>query len=414
MTQTHDAPDPAKNEAPEPTAAEIEAWERENFFLPADEATPETHPALYNISAGLMMFAGVVRPLDPQLPDYVTIPMFHASTELIVEVSKWNVVWEAGQFRRRFFSVDDLPEPIAKIAELGDINTILVPYTLSRYFEYAPLFHLLPKDTLDRFGLPILRRGQWPFIINPGDADRFLPADFEQRLAKAWAWSVWPHINSGSPMQAFSGNDPIRILSHNLNYWVPPVTKIIQDTLGKFPEVDKGKTVGPVPLEDGSFLPGAVTGNPRQGGSVWTGKDEAAEMVAATVEAADATGNLRGIMDAVRSHRVEDDFSGRWSYAREDFERKLYRKRSKVQVRFVELTDTIPVQGPESEVLGKLVTSDFLALLNEKQREVVVLLNSGFRQHEIAEKLGYANHSPISKRLTQVQRKAVEFFGLDK
>ncbi|KOX08868.1 sigma-70 family RNA polymerase sigma factor [Nocardiopsis sp. NRRL B-16309] len=403
-----------KNEEQGPTEAEIEAWQREDFFLPADEATPETHPSLYNISAGLMMFTGVVRPLEPQLPDYVTIPMVHASAELVVQVSKWNVLWEAGQFRRRFFSGDDLPEPIAKIAELGDINTILVPHTRSRYFEYAPLLHLLPKATLDRFGLPLLRRGQWPFLADHSDADRFLPADFEQRLAKAWAWSVWPNINSGSPMQAFSGDDPIRVLSHNLNYWIPPVTKVIQDTLGQFPEVDEGKTVGPVPLEDGSFLPGAVTGNPRQGGSVWTGREEAVEMVAATVEAADATGHLRDILDAVRSHRVEDDFSNRWSYAREDFERKLYRKRSKVQVRFVELTDTIPVQGPESDVLGKLVTSDFLALLNEKQREVVVLLSSGFRQHEIAEKLGYANHSPISKRLAQVQRKAVEFFGLDK
>jgi len=69
-----------------------------------------------------------------------------------------------------------------------------------------------------------------------------------------------------------------------------------------------------------------------------------------TVDEADAEGRLRGILDAVRSNRVEDDFSERWSFAREDFERKLYHKRSKVKVRFVELTDTIPVQGPETEV----------------------------------------------------------------
>lgn len=36
---------------------------------------------------------------------------------------------------------------------------------------------------------------------------------------------------------------------------------------------------------------------------------------------ADADGRLRGILDAVRSNRVEDYFSDRWSYAREDFER---------------------------------------------------------------------------------------------
>lgn len=51
----------------------------------------------------------------------------------------------------------------------------------------------------------------------------------------------------------------------------------------------------------------------------------------------------------------------------------MYRKRNKVQVRFVELTDTIPVQGPECDVLGNLVTNDFLALRDTQQREIVVL-----------------------------------------
>ncbi len=190
------------------------------------------------------------------------------------------------------------------------------------------------------------------------------------------------------------------------------MTTVVQETLKTFPEVDKGKTVGPVPLEDGGFLEGAVTGNPRMGGPIWTGEHDAAEKIAETVDAADRTGHLRGILDAVRSHRVADDFSSQWSNAREDFERKLYRKRNKVQVRFVELTETIPVQGPESEVLGKLVTNDFLALLDKQQRAIVVLLSSGYRQHEIAEQLGYANHSPISKKLNQIRRQAERYFDL--
>jgi hypothetical protein len=411
MTQTHEHMDMSMDEEREPTAVEIEAWQREGAFLPADEATPQEHPALYNISAG-MLFSGVVRPLQPELPDYVAIDMEHRSLELVGQVGVWNMLWEAAQFRRRFFSDDDLPEPIARIADMGDINAMLVPRTRSRYFEYAPLYHLLPKATLDRFGLPLLRRGQWPFMADHGNLDRLLSADFGELVAKAWAWTVWPHLNSGSRISAFSGDDPIRLLAHNLDFWVPPVTSVVQEMLRTFPEVDKGKTVGPVPLEDGGVLDGAVTGNPLMGGPIWMGEDEAAEKVGETVEAADGTGHLRGILDAVRSHRVADDFSSQWSNARADFERKLYRKRNKVQVRFVELTDTIPVQGPESEVLGKLVTSDFLALLDSQQREIVVLLSSGYRQYEIAEQLGYANHSPISKKLAQIRRQAEQYFGL--
>ena len=130
-----------------------------------------------------------------------------------------------------------------------------------------------------------------------------------------------------------------------------------------------------------------------------------------TIELADADGRLRGILDAVRSNRVEDDFSDRWSFAREDFERKLYRKRSKIKTTFVELTDTIPVQGPETEIVGQTVTADFMALLDERNREIVVLLNSGHTSlTEIADILGYANHSPISKRLNRIRRQAEQFF----
>lgn len=177
MTQTHEHTDTPMTEDREPSAAEIEAWQRDNAFLPAEQATPEEHPSLYNISAG-MMFAGVVRPLQPELPDYVAIEMDRPTLELCGQVGMWNLLWEAAQFRRRFFDEGDIPEPIARIADLGDINTILVPRTRSRYFEYVSLFHLLPMATLDRFGLRLLRRGQWPFMADNGNVDRYLPTDF--------------------------------------------------------------------------------------------------------------------------------------------------------------------------------------------------------------------------------------------
>lgn len=395
----------------EPTAAEVLAWRRDAAFLPDAEATPARFPHLTNISAGFF-FDGVIRPLEPARPEYVALEMPHPSgLEMAAAVGQWNLLWEAAQFRRRFFDMDKLPGPMAAIADLGDLNVTFVPRTQSRYFEYAPLFHLLPKRVLDRFGLPTLRGGQWPFLADHADIDDLLPADFSARLARAWAATVWPRLVSGSTMNAFSTNDPIRLLAHNLDFWVPAVTATIQAWLQDYPEVDKGKTPGPVTLTDGSVLPGAVGGNPRKGGPVWQGEDEAHWAVIETVEAADQTGQLRGILDAVRSHRIEDDFSHHWSYAREDFERKLHGRRRRVKVAFVELPDTVPVQGPESEVLGSLVTNDFLALLDTRNRQIVVLLASGVTSKtEIANILGYANHSAVSKRLTLIRRAAQEYF----
>ncbi|PRX43010.1 hypothetical protein B0I32_1626 [Nonomuraea fuscirosea] len=83
--------------------------------------------------------------------------------------------------------MNNLSEPMAKIADLGDVNVTFVPHTRTRYFEYAPLFHLLPKRVLEMFGLPLLRGGQWPFMAGWAGTDDFLPRDFEAQLVRAWA-----------------------------------------------------------------------------------------------------------------------------------------------------------------------------------------------------------------------------------
>ncbi len=328
-------------------------------------------------------------------------------------VSTWNLLWEAAQFRRRYFGEDDLPAPMYHIADRGDVNVVFVPRTRSRYYEYAPLFHLLTRDALQRHGLPLMRGGQWPFSTQLVDVDRLLPADFEARLSRAWAGAMWRHLmpQYRSPIDGFSTNDPIRLLAHNLDFWLPPVTEVIQETMRDFPEVDNGIVPGPVTLEDGSVLDGAVTANPRTGGDIWRGEDEAAEMIRWTFEAADSDGKLRGILDAVRSHRCDDDFSPKWTGAREDFERKLHKKRSKIKVKFVELTDTIPVHGPETEVLDEMMCGDFMALLDQRDRKVVVLLRSGVTKlGEVADIMGYRNHSAVSKRLDKIRQRAAAYF----
>lgn len=394
------------------TAAELEEFERERVFAPDEMLQPERFPRLFNLSAAFW-YRAVIRPREPAPPEYVTVPLSgrYDEADLSIAVTRWNLLWEAAQLRRRFFDEDDLPEPLRSVADAGDVNVVFVPRSTSRYHEYAPLYHLLPRATLERFGLPLLTAGQWPYLAGNADHDRWLPDDFAERLGRAWAWAVWRDLIPGSALGAFSRTDPVRLLAHNLDFWVPPVTEVMQQYLGDFPVVDSDIEVGPVVLQDQSVLQDATTGAPRMGGDLWCGEADAAEVLSATVEQADSTGRLRAILDAVRTHRVEDDFSDRWSYAREDFERKLYRKRSKVQVRFVELTDTIPLQGPETEVLGSLVTADFLAMLDPVDRQVVVLLNSGVtRLTDVAREMGYANHSAVSKRLARIRQQATAFF----
>jgi hypothetical protein len=278
--------------------AEIEAFEREDA-LEDPWVSADQYPRLGNVSAGFM-YRAVIRALEPSPPEYVTVSLpdgwHQSSVELAVAVAQWNMLWEAAQFRRRFFSEEQLPPQMREVADRGDVNVVFVPRTASRYYEYAPLFHLLPRSTVKRHGLPLLRGGQWPYLAEGSWVGRYIPADFETRLERAWAQAVWRHLVSGSPLRAFSRSDPIRLLAHNLDFWLPPVTAVIQEILQDLPVVDKGVTEGPPPLTDGTVLEGAVMANPRMGTDLWRGEAMAAEVLRWTVEEADANGQLRGIL----------------------------------------------------------------------------------------------------------------------
>jgi hypothetical protein len=107
-----------------------------------------------------------------------------------------------------------------------------------------------------------------------------------------------------------------------------------------------------------------------------------------------------------------DDFSSRWSFAREYFERKLYAKSSTFKLSFVELKATEPVHSSRSEYTEGLLWQDFSALLNTRERHIVVCLRSGTTKlGDIAMSPGYANRSPVSKALAQIRKKATAFLN---
>src|SRR5690348_14189153 len=91
-------------------------------------AAPDMHPRLVNMSESFM-YRAVVRAETPAPPEYVTVSLPRSVMEdprTTVAVSNWNLLWEAAQYRRRFFDEDDLPAPMYKIADRGDLNVVFV------------------------------------------------------------------------------------------------------------------------------------------------------------------------------------------------------------------------------------------------------------------------------------------------
>jgi len=386
-----------------------------------DELNDDLYPSLFNISAAFFYQFMPIPLGGRRRPEYVYVDTKSTRLkfpDLQGAVCTWNLAWEAGHFRKTMMD-KRFPRVLRRIIDAAgdecDVRLVPLDEHSGRYSAYAPLFHLLPLALLERHGLRPLFRGCWPAISSHPIPYRVLPRDFESHLATAFADLVWPFLSPGSLPSAFSPSEPVRLLAHNLDFWLPHVDRIAQQILESRGRCSFDNDKQREDLEkarDFAFPPAFGKCNierPLHGGHLWMGAEDAMGVTKRVVEDADRTGKLRGILEAVRSNRIEDDFSPCWSFAREDFERKLYRKRSRSRVTFVELDDTIPVHGPESEVEDRLFWEDFLALLDMRERHIVVCLRSGQTQVEIAKALKYATHSPVSKALARIRRKAQRY-----
>ena len=397
---------------------ESDDFARDHCFLEDEhELLPESFPELLSFPAGAIYRFLPIPDEPPPPPEYVFVSkpnLPRGDTDWLKHnfVFEWNMTWDAGTARANMFRRKDVPRDLNWVLK-ADANIRLVYRgQMHNYDAYSPLYHLLPRKTLDLFGLPCLKRSSWPMLRDEHLLENILPNDFDCRLADALAYHLWPRLNSRGMPSAYSKKDPIRVLAHNLDFWMPYLDLVAQYRALAFgrEEFEDAKQRAVYSKYKDKMPKGLKIKRPLYAGSLWIGEDEANAATDEMIKLADSHGNLRGIIDSIKSNRIEDDFSDRWSFEREDFERKLYSKRNKVKVSFVQLDETIPVHGPQAEVHESLLWEDFMAFLNHKERQVVVCLRNGTTKlGEIASRLGYESHSPISKQLRRIRMKAKRF-----
>lgn len=394
-------------------------------LAPPRETTPDWFPDLGTLSPAFLFRFVAVPDVEPEPPEYVYLKpppgrkLAGDRLKFDLTLTNWNSMWEAGPFTPQVVDPKTFPKQLRWLLRIKERNLRLVPrFPKNRYDAYAPLYHMLPAGVLRSAGLPLLKRGIWPHWADRHHLlDAHLPADFDNRLAEAFSRYIWPLLNDRSARFAFADTDPIRVLSHHLDFWLPYVDVVAQrrmrlngrckpDADDKTFERDRKK------INTINANSGAQVHRPLKGGHLWMGEEEAFDVAQELVDTADEHGALRSIIDAVKSNRVQDDFSSVWSFEREDFERKMYRKRSKVKIVFLEMPDTAPVYSEDTEVHERLLWGDFMTLLDAKERRVAVCLRRGsIGAVDIAKELGYANHSPVSKALARIRRKASDFFN---
>ena len=371
-------------------------------------------PNLWNLSSAFF-FGHLPVPKDNKKPEFVFIKDYYEEkrfTEKSMTIAEWNMIWEVGHLRTDFFW-RKLPKELEWLKKYEGENIYLVPDQKDYpYQTYCPLFHLLPFQTRKKFNLPLIKKGKWPFTL---DFDRHFIGDlfnsnFSSQLSQAFAYHIWPLLDNQNRLNAFSNNDSIFVLTHNLKFWMPHIYSLIEEKMQEFGRVEpeSQKQIKKIKKLQKKY-PEIDIKLPLRGGDIWTGEDEAWHFTKELIAKADANGQLRNTIDAIKSNRIQDDFSDKWSYAKEDFERKLYSKRNKVKVNFVELDEFIPIHSQTSEIDNNILWDDLISLVDKKEKRVVVCLKKGITLHkEISEVLGYKNHSPVTKSLKKIREKAIK------
>ena len=381
---------------------------REHNLEEEANTLPELYPSMHTISNA---FTRVAQPI-PKSPERAEFLYYSGDCRRnpseMVALHTWNTSWEQAQLRRETLLRDERLPKTLRWLETTERNVYILPWASGpRYYAYAPLYHLLPKSVLEQHGLPVIKRGLWPFsadyLVN-----LMMPNDLNDRLGRAFASYVWPMITGRSPkgMKAFSADDPLKLLAHSLDFWLPFAYEAIEEIARSKPFTQTQPGFAKLHAE---YQPkyGDIFDvcPPRCGGSIWDGEGEAFQVAKRIVELADRKCRIKDMVELVSSSRVHDDFSDRWSTQKIDFERTFYH--SRVKVSFVELPETIPVHGPESEFERGMLWSDLFSIVDPKDRRLVVLLRNGHTNlGDISKLMGYKTHSAVSKKLARIKARA--------
>jgi len=144
------------------------------------------------------------------------------------------------------------------------------------------------------------------------------------------------------------------------------------------------------------------------GGTLWDPNDEGEceDVIEEMLSGGEVMESLDPVLDVLQSHRTHEDFSDRYSWIKEDFERSFHRKRNKVRVTLLETIDNLPAwSAEEPSANGEVLFRDFLSFFDRRDRHLIVAVRQGKTLTEIASEVGHKGHAAISRRLAVVKNK---------
>jgi len=268
-----------------------------------------------------------------------------------------------------------------------------------RMFEglhFLPIVYLIPDEIAEKRGLADFPRD--PYIAATEDEwwETYHSKKFQVTLMDTWAWMMWQCLGVKGGIDNYSANNPITRMVYDLPMWAWLLSEI---------EIDIDMLAGLPHGEEIPFLSMEESAEycERFANLFWNHPDL----------------KMREVEEIVKTHRAHGDYSGMPSHVKMDFHRHYYHTRAKTKVEPIisgydedgeeEIVYAPYTPNDFAEVETRIWFEGFLKRLNEKDRQIVKLLEEGYTQEEIAEMLNYANHSGVNKRIKYIRKEFEKF-----
>ena len=279
------------------------------------------------------------------------------------------------------------------------------PPTPFRNAEYIPFYYFIPKSILSRCGAELNAIPRNPqVLLRNRAACEFVESDlFRLLIIDATAFMVWPYMGFGEYMEIYSGYDPAWRFAHCPDYWIQELTD--EGILASAGELFKGchSELGYVPEWQIDIYLRYIVPNVMK------------------------KYNMNAAIQVAEEFRCFEDFDFRNSWQKTDFYRKWYHTRTKhPMISLEEFQETYTEshngqeweeadtsQDVEENVVSQALVEQFKKTLSEKDMKILEMRMDEATLEEIAEKLGYKNHSGVLKRIRKIGQAYEAYTGVD-
>jgi hypothetical protein len=215
----------------------------------------------------------------------------------------------------------------------------------------------------------------------------------------------------------FDPTSPLRLLAGDVRFWMNRLYRLAVEWSEDFEEVsgegENWESIEALTHKLRENLPQEQWSNflgrrPLMGGSLWNPDDpeDCEAVVEEMLNGAGIMESLQAVLEVLHTHPVHEDFSDRYSWIKEDFERSFYRKRAKVKVTLLETVDDLPVWSAKEPVgYGDILFRDLLSFFDRRDQHIFIAVRQGKTVSEIATELGHKGHAAVSRRLAEIKRK---------